>query len=65
MTAHNLFITSLNDIFQVQLECNCGATFAFSPDKEIGLPLTCHQCNVRWRDDFGGTFVLSQTFGTV
>lgn len=58
MTIKNLVIVGLNDIRQIQIECQCGASFSYNPDKEILLPHTCHQCHGRWKDDFKNSYDL-------
>lgn len=55
MPVENLAVMALNDISQVQIACQCGACFTFDPDKDMRLPASCHQCQMRWREDCADT----------
>jgi len=55
MPLETLNVVTLHDITSIQIVCQCGAYFTYSPDKAIRLPVSCHQCHADWKDDFINT----------
>jgi hypothetical protein len=44
------FIAEPSDVICVTIECQCGASLSFNPDKSVNIPERCAQCDVRWGD---------------
>jgi hypothetical protein len=48
MTIQHQIVADLRDVKTIRLNCKCGASISFDPDKELMLPPKCHSCHEDW-----------------